>query len=356
MKTPSESDNNHFATIPPQTGAGVFLLHGLLKMKCFAKIIAAGFVALVLFVSSADAELFNNQPDTRRTPTDHELKNEFSAIGAVLHRSAYERDNAHSILELGVKGYMEVAPNSLTTAFAIQCPDGVNDVLLTNSHAFKSAKAKTNRIHSFKKGTRYAQKQDCFKSSQNYCYRKITAKEYAFVQGRLGNSNYVRSLRGENKWPTDVIFGWTSSQSQRDYDDWAVVKMNTPVPSYVQALKISNKKLNYGDCIKTMGWFQSRKHNFKNPVLKKQTCKFQGINKQGALVHNCQTFGGASGSPIMDCKTNEVVGIHRGSTHRTTGHTKGIFSLRGADYNYNLGPPITHPKLQAAIQTQCAKN
>ena len=325
-------------------------------MKCFAKIIAAGFVALVLFASSAGAEIFDNQLDTRISPTDHELKNEFSAIGAVLHRSAYERDNAHSILELGMKGYLDVAPNGLTTAFAIQCPDGVNDVLLTNSHAFKWGMAETNRTHSFKKGTRYAQKQDCFKSTQNYCYRNITAKEFAFVQGRLDNSNYVRSLRGENKGPADVIFGWTSWQSQRDYDDWAVVKMNTPVPSYVQALKVSNKKLEHGNCLRMVGWFHSSKYNFKNPVLKKQTCKFQGIAKDGTLVHNCQTIAGTSGAPIMDCKTNEVVGIHRGSKFNPLGRKEEKFSTGKSDYNYNLGPPITHPKLQAAIQTQCAKN
>ena len=67
-------------------------------------------VVLVLFSVLSDTahpELFDNQPDTRQTPTEKEMKEEYSAIGGFLHRSAYETNNKDSISNLGLKNTLK---------------------------------------------------------------------------------------------------------------------------------------------------------------------------------------------------------------------------------------------------------
>ena len=51
-------------------------------------------------------------------------------------------------------------------------------------------------------------------------------------------------------------------------------------------------------------------------------------NKDYIILHDCQTYNGSSGAPIIDAKTKKVIGIHKGSKDRS---------------KYNLGTLLNFP-------------
>ena len=212
-----------------------------------------------------------SKEDLREELTDKEWEETYRAVGQFRHKSFWP----------SIEPKDEVtSPNN---ALAVGCPDGKSDVIVTPAHAFRSAVEKANR--SLK-----GESKDHFRYSDQFLAYKIKSVEYG---------------------------GWPSENPRRD---WAVVKLEKPLPKEVKPLVIdprADKK--YTGCVKFVAW--------ANDVAdltdrRKQTCEITGelgygiskLNDTQAGVdlvkHNCHTVNGSSGGALIACDTGQLVGMH----------------------------------------------
>ena len=211
-----------------------------------------------------------SKEDLREELTDKEWLETYRAVGQFRHKSLWP----------SIDHKDEVTPPN--NALAVGCPDGKSDVIVTPAHAFRSAVEKESR---FFEGL----PKDHMRYSDQFLPYKIKSVEYG---------------------------GWPSENPRRD---WAVVKLEKPLPKEVKPLVIdprADKK--YTGCVRFVAWA----NDFREPDRRKQTCEITGelgygiskLNDTQAGVdlvkHNCHTVNGSSGGALIACDTGQLVGMH----------------------------------------------
>ena len=259
-----------------------------------------------------------SKEDLREELTDKEWLETYRAVGQFRDKSFWP--------SIDSKDEVTSPSNALT----VGCPDGKSDVIVTPAHVFRSAVEKESR---FFKG----QPKDHMRYSDQFLPYKIKSVEYG---------------------------GWPSENPRRD---WAVVKLEKPLPEEVKPLVIdprADKK--YTGCVKFVAWA----NDFREPDRRKQTCEITGelgygiskLNDTQAGVdlvkHNCHTVNGSSGGALIACDTGQLVGMHAIIYKRDTTIVKDgdpySDSERSVNSHFN-GAVLFSGKFLEAIKRACAQ-
>ncbi|SMN01697.1 hypothetical protein SPONN_2775 [uncultured Candidatus Thioglobus sp.] len=227
--------------------------------------------------------LWNNQPDSRQALTKKEEK-KYSATGRIVYKnitygSTFAKHN-----------------HGMSTAFALACPNGDKDIVITTAHTFRTSENKPYSRYS--KNSRHANKT-----------RYLPNSDLSF-QHRYGTKHLKKAK---------IVSGWVVANDgwkAKNQNDWAIV---TELPYSFHPTTVTPYRLGQtsnikkGRCIRMISWFQ--KSFSKEPRKYIQTCKItKVVQKKGQkmLRHNCQTRDGSSGAALLYCADSTVLGLHKG--------------------------------------------
>lgn len=278
------------------------------------------FFAFFFIAMPAPSGLWDNQPDTRRRPTNAEIK-KYSASGRIVYKKIPWGDkfSQHN--------------HAVGSAFAMRCPDGTNDVLVTNSHALREY-------------------------NDQWKQRRSEGKWFDLPPSQLGFDPHdieypVTSLKNSL-----IDYGWVLPDDSWDpvYEkDWAVIRVQKPMGSNVHDFG-HESRMRPDQCVRMIAWFQPGNIS-QEPYRRIQTCKITDVYYQRGvklLEHNCQTIGGTSGSALLDCATDKVLGLHAGEgVEKSSQYGVGDRRFQTGK-NYNLAIAMTG-NLKVAILKMCRK-
>jgi V8-like Glu-specific endopeptidase len=105
--------------------------------------------------------------------------------------------------------------------------------------------------------------------------------------------------------PSNEVYSCASlihTQSPSDGADFAIVKLDRPVPNHAPLLPRLNGDVKVGDSLTVMGYPEGLPLKFAGGAVR-------SVNTPGFFVTNVDTYGGNSGSAILNSKTHEVEGV-----------------------------------------------
>ena len=122
-----------------------------------------------------------------------------------------------------------------------------------------------------------------------------------------------------------------------DFSDWAILKLNQKLGQSFGYFPVTNIFENTtGKYTKNLTFmaFHSDK-NYGNQLNLEKGCEIKKMGSRGELLHNCGTFCGSSGAPLLKCDSRGnnclVVGLHYEETicilDAKSGHTLNIFPI-----------------------------
>lgn len=142
-------------------------------------------------------------------------------------------------------------------------------------------------------------------------------------QANLSAPGYTR--------PPSTVFGCAKIVVANQAHDLAIIELNQQVPSQLVPLRIAKDFNPGGQEIILIGQpngddkkisYQNKVNNTTQPCTAKQANypnggdgaddphAYERAKNPNSFVHDCDTIGGNSGSPVFDSKTMEVVGLH----------------------------------------------
>lgn len=256
--------------------------------KTLPNIIPSIFLSLFLFIGllypqPAKVAVFSEE-DPRSFLTEEEWLRTYRGVGVI--SISYDDGN-------------------IGTALAIECPDKVKDIVITNAHAVEEAKVKDLEYED------YNQK----------------------------DNRYNRKIGIAKLW-------MSNARNKGDvFEDWAVLKLKTPLPRSVQTFKVfdgssgieqprrgysvsSPSSIQYTGCVdfvaQTYLYIKSdKKYSMWRHKERCEITELDDGTKPGLTYsakcptyfkHNCYALRSNSGGALFGCDNKQLVGIHRGTT------------------------------------------
>lgn len=224
-------------------------------------------------------------------------------------------------------GVIHSVGNGFGTGLAIACPDGINDIVITNYHGIK--KNKNSQLSYF----------DYNRKTNLYDKKTGIAKNWVPSANKLPGAN-------------------------TDLDDWAVLKLKTPLPSSVQTFEVDERVIQkYTGCVDFVSQTHMMVAGKKEMWRFKQRCEITDIDNWKAsskgitrIKHNCHTLPSNSGGALFACDSKKLVGMHFG-TYRKNRKLKVqpyVPDDGRPDYHFSAGMLLDKGLLDA-LRTSCAE-